>query len=109
MKTRHTIQGAFAAVLICAATASANVPNLINNGSFETYGGTGFNSNIGAGLTGWTIGSGGGVDIVFSTGVEPYYWQAAGGNVSPSLHYFSAERISPTGRTTPGPTYPLSI
>jgi len=109
MKTRHTIQGAFAALLICAATASANVPNIINNGSFETYGGTGFNSNIGAGLPGWTIGSGGGVDIVFSTGVEPYYWQAADGNVSLSLNYFSAENISQTVTTTPGQSYLLSF
>jgi len=106
MNTKHAIQGAFAALLICAASASAN---LINNGSFESYGGSGFNSNIGAGLTGWTIGNGGGVDIVFSTGVQPYYWQAADGNVSLSLNYFSAESVSQIVTTTPGQSYLLSF
>jgi len=107
MKTNHAIQGALAAILIYAVSAGAQ--NIVTNGSFESYGGTGFNSNIGAGLTGWTIGSGGGVDIVFSTGVEPYYWQAADGNVSLSLNYFSAESVSQTVTTTLGKSYLLSF
>lgn len=107
MKTNHAIQGAVAALLICAASASAQ--NIVTNGSFETYSGTGFNSNIGAGLPGWTIGNHGGVDIVFSTGVGPTFWQAADGNVSLSLNYFSAESVSQTVPTTLGKSYLLSF
>jgi tetratricopeptide (TPR) repeat protein len=39
----------------CIGIPSARGGNLIANGSFESYGGTGFPSNIGAGLPGWTI------------------------------------------------------
>ena len=82
--------------------------SILVNGSFESYGGSG-NSNIGAGLTGWTIGSAGGIDIVFSTGVEPYYWQAADGDVSLSLAYFGPDSVTQTVTTTPGQTYQLTF
>jgi len=82
--------------------------SILINGSFESYGGSG-NSNIGAGLTGWTIGNAGGVDIVFSTGVGPTYWKAADGDVSLSLAYFGPDSVRQTVTTTPGKTYQLTF
>jgi len=107
MKTRHTIGSAVIVLLKCAASAAA--PNILTNGSFEDYGGTGFNSNIGAGLFGWTIGAAGGIDIVFSTGIEPFYWQAPDGDVSLSLNWFRPESVSQMIATTPGTPYHLSF
>lgn len=106
MKINHKIQGAFGALLTLVSSATAQ--NILVNGSFETYDGSG-NSNIGAGLNGWTIGNGGGIDIVFSTGVEPYYWQAVDGNVSLSLAWFGPERISQAVTTSAGQSYHLTF
>jgi len=94
---------------VCNVNAqNLNPQSILVNGSFESYGGSG-NSNIGAGLTGWTIGNGGGIDIVFSTGVVPYYWQAADGDVSLSLAYFGPDSVTQTVATTPGKTYQLTF
>lgn len=99
----------------CFLSAVANLnaqllqPNsILVNGSFESYGGPG-NSNIGAGLNGWTIGNAGGVDIVFSTGIVPYYWKAADGDVSLSLAYFGPDSVTQTVSTTPGKSYQLTF
>jgi hypothetical protein len=96
------------ALACCAALSLAlnSHANLLVNGSFESYGGPG-NSNIGQGLTDWTIS--GGVDIVFSTGVEPYYWQAADGDVSLSLSYFGPSSVSQSLITTAGQTYQITF
>ena len=107
MKTSKGYASLLAALLVSAAAASAQ--NILTNGSFESYGGTGFNSNIGAGLQGWTIGNTGGIDIVLSSGVEPDYWQAADGNVSLSLNWFSPGSISQTVATMLGAPYRLSF
>jgi len=99
--------------ILLSAVLNANAQNLepqsiLINGSFENYGGSG-NSNIGAGLTGWTIGNAGGIDIVFSTGVVPYYWKAADGDVSLSLAYFGPDSVTQTVATQPGKTYRLTF
>lgn len=112
MKTRLTIGSAVIALIACAVNGTAS--SILTNGSFEEYGGRGFNSNLGAGLPGWTIGvpgtfDTGGIDIVFSTGTGPTYWQAADGNVSLSLNYFTPAIISQTVATIPGTTYRLSF
>lgn len=99
---------AFLGVLLTLGQRAA-AQNIAVNGSFENYGGFGFPSNIGAGLTGWNIGQGGGIDIVFSTGVRPLYWQAANGNVSLSLSFFGPESVSQTLVTTPGVHYEVSF
>ena len=91
----------FGITMLGAVSAHAE---LIVNGSFEQYGGSG-NSNIGAGLTGWTIG-GGGVDIVLPS--NPNYWQAQDGEVSITLNWASAGSISQTVATTVGQVYELS-
>lgn len=95
------------ALLTCGVGATAQ--NILTNGSFEDYGGTGFNSNIGAGIYGWTIGAGGGIDIVLSTGTEPSYWQAADGDVSLSLNWAAPESISQTVTTSADKAYHLSF
>ena len=107
MKTVNATGAVLAALLIPAVGLTAE--SILTNGSFESYGGRGFNSNIGAGLDGWTIGAKGGIDIVFSTGIEPWYWQAADGDVSLSLNYFGPESVSQAVATTPGMPYQLSF
>ena len=107
MKTVIATGAVLGALLIPAVGLAAE--SILRNGSFESYGGAGFNSNIGAGLDGWTIGAHGGIDIVFSTGIEPYYWQAADGNVSLSLNYFGPENVSQAVTTTLGMPYQLSF
>jgi hypothetical protein len=113
MKTFNATGAVLGALLIpavgLAAESILSAESILRNGSFESYRGAGFNSNIGAGLDGWTIGAHGGIDIVFSTGMEPYYWQAADGNVSLSLNYFGPENVSQTMATTLGMTYQLSF
>lgn len=99
MKIRKSLLFAVAA-LVAPTISSAN---LINNGSFESYGGTGFNSNIGAGITGWTI-SGGGIDIVTQS-----TWQAADGVASITLGWTSPATITQTLATTSGQAYDLSF
>lgn len=90
-----------AALAAIPATGSAN---LIINGSFESYGGTGFNSNIGAGLDGWTIGPNGGIDIALDTD-----WQAADGIVSITLNWGGPEYVSQTVSTVAGTQYNVSF
>lgn len=92
--------------IVCISALAAPVAscaNLIINGSFESYGGSGYSSNIGAGLTGWAITSGG-IDIV----VEPF-WEAADGVVSLSLGWTSPATITQTVATTAGQAYDLSF
>ncbi len=108
MKTNHIIGCVCGMLLILSVASSSNAQNIVVNGSFENYGGPG-NSNIGAGLPGWTIGNAGGIDIVFSTGIEPEYWQAAQGNVSLSLSYFGPDRVTQSIATTPGQQYHLTF
>jgi hypothetical protein len=94
----------------CIGIPSARGGNLIANGSFESYGGTGFPSNIGAGLPGWTIQGGPnftGVDIVDSR--NPGSWQAQDGFVSISLNWNEPSSITQTIPTTPGQQYSLSF
>jgi hypothetical protein len=105
MKSNCLFTALLAALGVSSAASGATI---LMNGSFEEYGGSG-SSNIGAGLDGWTIGPSHGVDIVFSTGVEPYYWAAANGNVSLSLNYFGATAIRQVIATTPGLPYELSF
>ncbi len=92
-------------IITVAAFWAANAQaELIVNGSFEQYGGTG-NSNIGAGLTGWTIG-GGGIDIILPS--NPDYQQPQDGVVSITLNWASAGSVSQTVATTAGQLYELS-
>lgn len=107
MKTCTVLAVSLGTLLLVAPPADAQ--NIAVNGSFENFGGFGYPSNIGAGLTGWNIGQGGGIDIVFSTGVRPLYWQAASGNVSISLSFFGPESVSQTLATTPGVHYEVSF
>ena len=102
------LSGIFLAAVVNLSAQSIQPGSILVNGSFETYGGSG-NSNIGQGLQGWTIGNAGGIDIVFSTGVVPYYWQAADGNVSLSLAYFGPDSVTQTVTTQPGKTYQLTF
>jgi hypothetical protein len=107
MKIKHSVPYALLTILTCVTSASAQ--NLISNGSFEERDRSGFNSNIRAGLPGWTIGNGGGIDIVFSRGIKPFYWQAAEGNVSLSLNWGSPGSISQVVATEAGTRYLLSF
>ncbi len=88
--------------LVVLMAPSAARANLISNGSFESYGGSGFNSNIGAGITDWTI-SGGGIDIV-----DQSFWMAAEGETSITLGWVGPATISQTVVTTAGQAYDLS-
>lgn len=111
MNAKHFPRWAFGFFLSAAFNLSAqNIQpgSILVNGSFETYGGSG-NSNIGQGLQGWMIGNAGGIDIVFSTGVIPYYWKAADGDVSLSLAYFGPDSVTQTITTQPGKTYQLTF
>lgn len=92
MKIQKSLFLALAAVV----APSISTANLVNNGSFESYGGSGFNSNIGAGITGWTI-TGGGIDIVTQS-----TWQAADGVASITLGWTSPATITQTVATTSG-------
>jgi hypothetical protein len=107
MKTNNNSAGVLASFLLFVAGVHGQ--GILANGSFETYGGTGFNSNLGSGLQGWTIGNGGGIDIVLATGVPLGYWQPADGNVSLSLNWYFEEAISQTVSTTPAMGYHLSF
>ena len=107
MKTK-CLASCVCGVLAGLASTSNALESILVNGSFENYGGSG-NSNIGAGLNGWTIGNAGGIDIVFSTGIVPYYWKAADGNVSLSLSYFGPDSVTQTVTTTPGAQYHLKF
>jgi len=104
----HFVCGALFGIAANVSAQNLESQSILVNGSFETYGGSG-NSNIGAGLTGWTIGNAGGIDIVFSTGIVPYYWKAADGNVSLSLAYFGPDSVTQTVTTTPGKSYQLTF
>ncbi len=88
------------AALLAPSIAQAN---LVSNGSFESFGGSGFNSNIGAGLTNWSI-SGGGVDIVTQS-----TWQPAAGVASITLGWTAPATISQTVTTASGQAYDLSF
>jgi Protein of unknown function (DUF642) len=79
----------------------------IVNGGFESYGGTG-NSNIGAGLDGWTI-SGGGIDIIPPSVGPGHYWLPEEGVVSISLNWTSPATITQTVATTQGQLYAFSF
>ncbi len=107
MKSNHVMR-CVCGILVGLATNSNALDSILVNGSFENYGGPG-NSNIGAGLNGWTIGNAGGIDIVFSTGVVPAYWKAADGDVSISLSYFGPDSVTQTVATTPGASYHLKF
>lgn len=76
---------------------------LVLNGSFESYGGTGFSTNTGEGITNWTI-TAGGVDIV-----DDSFWLPADGETSLSLGWFNPATISQTVTTTNGQAYDLSF
>ncbi len=89
-------------LLVSAIGATSVAQANVVNGSFESFGGSG-NSNIGQGLTGWTI-SGGGIDIVNTS-----YWQAGAGVTSISLGWTSPATISQTVATTSGQAYDLSF
>jgi len=97
---KHFSSFFFLAAAVCASSISS--ANIIN-GSFESYSGSGFNSNIGAGLTGWTI-SGGGIDIVTNA-----TWDAADGVTSITLGWNAPATISQTVATTSGQAYDLSF
>jgi hypothetical protein len=91
---------------------AAKGQNLLVNGSFENYGGTSANSDKGIALPGWTIGTEGGIDIVFSSDASGFrgpYWQAADGDVSLSLNWFTPDSISQNVGTQAGVTYQLSF
>ncbi|MCC7290431.1 MAG: DUF642 domain-containing protein [Phycisphaerales bacterium] len=92
------------AVLLCASLAGADI---VQNGSFETYGGSG-NSNIGMGIAPWVIGSPG-IDIVIPELGEGHYWLPADGEVSISLNWFNPASISQALVTTPGQPYEVSF
>ncbi len=89
-------------LLISALGATSVAQANVVNGGFESFGGSG-NSNIGQGLTGWTI-SGGGIDIVNTS-----YWQSGEGVTSISLGWTAPATISQTVATTAGQAYDLSF
>lgn len=95
---RPVVLIAFLVSVIVAATARADI---VQNGSFELFGGVG-NSNIGAGLDHWTIG-GGGIDIMEPSASN--YWLAADGDVSLSLNWFTAGSVSQDLSTVAGQAY----
>lgn len=92
---RPVVLIAFLVSVIVPATAGADI---VQNGSFELFGGSG-NSNIGAGLDHWTIG-GGGIDIMEPSASN--YWLAADGDVSLSLNWFTAGSVSQDLATVAG-------
>lgn len=100
--SRKVIVSIFIATLILPASIHAQ--NLIRNGSFESYGGTGYNSNIGAGLTDWNIGTMGGIDIALESD-----WQAADGTTSITLNWGGPESVSQGIVTSAGQLYRLSF
>jgi len=106
MKPTATI-AVSAALAVLYLVSQPTRADLIINGGFESYGGVG-NSNIGAGLDGWTI-SGGGIDIVPPSVGSQFYWQPAEGVVSISLNWTSPATITQTVATTPGQLYSLSF
>lgn len=107
-KKRHSAAVAVSAALAVLCLASpASLAGLITNGGFESYGGVG-NSNIGAGLDGWTIG-GGGIDLVPPSVGPQFYWQPEEGVVSISLNWTSPGTITQAVATTPGQLYALSF
>lgn len=107
MKAIHSASALVTALLVSGPPLEAQ--NVVVNGSFEQLVGFGYNSNIGAGLEGWTIGNGGGVDIVHSTGFEPLYWRAATGDISLSLNFFGRDSVSQQLVTTPGVHYEIGF
>lgn len=78
-------------------------PNLVVNGSFESYSGTGL-TNIGYGLPPWQIG--GPLDIVRPEN-GPDFFRGADGNVSLSLNWYAPGSISQVIATSPNVTYEL--
>lgn len=106
MKNSVTKLAFFSATL--GSLTSVNAATILANGSFENYGGTGFNSNIGAGLTGWTIGPSGGIDLIIY-GAYPGHWIAEDGNISLSLNWYGSGRISQSVSTTTGQLYSISF
>ncbi len=93
------MQKACAALVVLFASAAR--ADVVLNGSFEAYGGSG-NSNIGAGLDSWTIG-GGGIDIVPPD--LPNYWQPADGLVSLSLNWNAPGSVTQALTTMSGQPY----
>lgn len=91
----------FTVVALLASSASADI---VVNGSFESYGGSG-NSNIGMGLDGWTIGGPGGIDIVIPELGKGEYWLPADGEVSLSLNWTQPSSITQVLATEPGQWY----
>ena len=102
-KTSFLVIAILAAIFLSPTCAGAQ--NLVSNGGFEAYSGTGA-SNIGMGLDSWTI-SGPGIDIVHPG--LPYYWQPAEGLTSISLNWPGPSSISQTITTVPGHTYTLGF
>ncbi len=89
-----------AVLVLCFSLTLWSHANVVQNGSFEVFGGSG-NSNIGAGINHWTIG-GGGIDIV-----QTATWQAADGNVSITLGWVSPSSVTQTLTTVAGQTYEI--
>ncbi len=95
---RSSVVSAF--LISCVGLPLLSHANIVQNGSFEVFGGSG-NSNIGAGISPWTIG-GGGIDIVQSA-----TWQAADGNVSITLGWTAASSVTQTLTTVAGQAYEI--
>lgn len=79
-------------------------PNLVANGSFEHYSGTGL-TNIGFGLPPWVIG--GPLDIVRPENGSCCFFRGADGNVCLSLNWYAPGSLSQVITTTPNVTYEL--
>ena len=93
-------------------SARASGPNLVQNGSFEQYGGSGYDSNYGYALTDWTISGpyyGDGVDIINTASGVGHYWISEDGSSSVSLNWEGPSSISQSINTTQGTTYTLSF
>lgn len=91
----------------CMMALPAARADLVVNGSFEEYGGSG-NSNIGMGIAPWVIGSPG-IDIVIPELGEGHYYLPADGEVSLSLNWFNPASISQALVTEPGQSYEVSF